>query len=265
MPRDTRAGFPTFWQTSGTTGAPVLAIHGGLADSMVWSPVADRLAGKFAITAFDQPGHGRSADWDGEADYLTLSAQIAGSFVEEPMHLLGHSFGALTALRLALSAPVVVLSLTLVEPVLFAAARGSPEWDEHSRELAPFVRAMEAGDRETAARAFTALWGTGAPWDMIAPETQRYITQRIHLIPAAAPAMYDDNSHMLSPGLLESLNLPVLILRGTQSPAVIARISDELAERLPDVGIAEIEGAGHMSPVTHPEQVARLIEVNTGR
>ena len=48
------------------------------------------------------------------------------------------------------------------------------------------------------------------------------------------------------------------------SPPINA-IADEVAARLPDVGVADVEGAGHMLPVTHAKQCAGLIEVNVTR
>ncbi|WP_231558928.1 alpha/beta fold hydrolase [Paracoccus sp. PAMC 22219] len=57
----------------------------------------------------------------------------------------------------------------------------------------------------------------------------------------------------------------MLLIQGADSPAVIGGIIDALAERLPDVGRATIPGAGHMAPLTHPDQVAGLIAVNLER
>lgn len=265
MPKAMRAGHPTFWQDFGTGPEKALAIHAGLMQSQAWSAVGERLADKVTLTAFDLPGHGQSGDWDGQDDYTTLCAKVAASFFEEPMHLIGHSFGAVVALRLAQAAPVVVKSLTLIEPVLFAAAKGCPEWDTHVMELAPFVRAMEARDREAAAEAFTRIWGSEAAWGTQSPRARAYAAERIHLIPAAAPATYDDNARTLAPGALEALTMPVMLIRGEGSPTVIRAITDELAARLPDVGTADVAGAGHMLPLTHPAQTAGLIEVNISR
>ena len=79
------------------------------------------------MRAFDLPGHGRSPDWDGVVEYQHLSTQIAASFVIEPVDLIGHSFGATVALRLAVEQPQKLRSLTLIEPVFFAvAARDAP-------------------------------------------------------------------------------------------------------------------------------------------
>jgi len=57
----------------------------------------------------------------------------------------------------------------------------------------------------------------------------------------------------------------VLLVQGADSPAAIGGIIDALAGRLPDVGRATIPAAGHMAPLTHPEQVAGLIGVNLDR
>lgn len=265
MPKDVRAGQATFWQVLGEGPRSALAIHCSLAHSGAWGGVAERLWGKLALTAFDLPGHGQSDDWDGQEDFVTLTTRIAASFVEEPMDLIGHSVGAVAALRLTLAAPEAVRTLTLIEPVLFAAAKGHPEWDEHLAEIAPYERAMEAGDRTAAAREFTRVWGTGADWDSVSSRSRSYTEERIHLIPAGTPANYDDNGGILEPGGLECLPMPVMLIRGERSPSIIRRVADEIAARLPDVGVAEVEGAGHMLPITHPAQVAGLIEVNINR
>lgn len=265
MPRSMQAGHATFWQALGSGPRRALAIHCGLAHSGEWLPVATALEGKLALTAFDLPGHGQSEVWEGQEDYLTQSTKIAGSFFEEPMDLIGHSFGAVVALRLALAAPMVVRSLTLIEPILMAAARGYPEYQTHVEELAPFVRAMENRDREAAAEAFTALWGSGVAWESLTEKSRAYAAERVHLIAAGAPGTVDDEGGILAPGMLETLALPVMIIRGSASPSVIGRIAQVIGDRLPDVGIAEVPGAGHMLPVTHPKQVAGLIEVNVSR
>ena len=82
------------WHRS-TPGAVVALFAGAL-----WR-LARELAADFQMTAFDLPGHGRSADWDGMLDYQFLSTQIAGNFITNPIDVIGHSFGATVALRLA--------------------------------------------------------------------------------------------------------------------------------------------------------------------
>lgn len=50
-----------------------------------------------------------------------------------------------------------------------------------------------------------------------------------------------------------------LLVRGTRSPAPTRRICELLARVLPESRLATIEGAGHMAPLTHADQINALI------
>jgi pimeloyl-ACP methyl ester carboxylesterase len=211
------------------------------------------------MTGFDFRGHGKSVDWDGAGDYHAICTADAGEFLTNPMHLIGHSFGATVALRLALEWPDMVRSLTLIEPVFFAVARDTAAYADHTVEFQPFVDAMERGAHEAAAQAFTDVWGTGADWATMPAEMRAYVTKRIGLIPATVPTLYDDSAGMATDGRLEGLACPVLLVEGVQSPNIVAAINDALAARLSDVQRVVIKGAAHMAPITHSAQVAAAI------
>jgi pimeloyl-ACP methyl ester carboxylesterase len=135
MPEDFIAGHLTPWRVWDRGAArPVLALHCSLAHAGAWSALAEALQG-VTITAPDQPSHGRSADWDGQEEIHSLTTRISVAIAEVlnaggPVDLFGHSFGGTVALRIALERPDLVRSLTLVEPVIFAAARAAddPAW-----------------------------------------------------------------------------------------------------------------------------------------
>ncbi|MEL7211716.1 MAG: alpha/beta hydrolase [Pseudomonadota bacterium] len=256
MPRHTHVGLSVYAKTYGTE-PDTLFIHCSLAHQGAWAPLiaATGLHG----VAFDLPGHGRSADWDGQTDYQAQTAEIALSFCEEPQHVVGHSFGATVALRLALDHPENVRSLTLIEPVFFAAARGTPAFEAHEAAFAPFVDAMERGNKAEAARLFTDIWGSGAPWDSLPDGQRRYITERIHLILAGAPAINDDNAGQLTPGRLEALEIPTLLIGADQSDQVTAAINAILQQRLPNAQSVQVKGTGHMGPISHPKLYAPAV------
>lgn len=265
MPVADRAGHPAFWQVFGAGSRPAVAIHCSLASSNAWAGVGDHLADRVAMTAFDLPGHGRSAAWTGEGDYLDLAVRIAASFIERPVDLIGHSFGAVVALRLAIAASEAVRTLTLVEPVLFAAVRGSRAWAENLAMMDRCRVAMAAGERDRAAEIFTDVWGSGIAWSDLPERERDAISQRIHLVEAGTPALYADSGRILVEGALESLAMPVLIIRGDRSPGIIAEIAEAMAARMPDAGVATVPGAAHMLPITHPAETAGLIGVNLDR
>ncbi len=87
--------------------------------------------------------------------------------------------------------------LTLIEPVYFAAARGTVEHADHAAGFAPFLAAMQLGQTEAAAAHFNALWGA-QPWGNIPPRVQRYLSERIHLVAASGPEIEDDPAGITS-------------------------------------------------------------------
>ena len=247
----------------GDEDRPALALHCMLASASYWGPIAKRLGGQIDLKGFDMPGHGRSGEWQPGADdpdFHTAVTRIAASFITRPLDLIGHSLGATVALRLAVAAPDAVRSLTLIEPVLFAAA---PEAAQQARDR-EMSELMALGHRADATRRFVDAWGA-QPYDDLTPEIQEQMLDRIDLVQATGPTLTEDRARILRPGGLESIAAPVLLISGERSPAVIHHIADALAARLPDVGRANVPEAGHMLPITHPDQVAGLIGVNLSR
>ncbi|WP_296765710.1 alpha/beta hydrolase [Sediminimonas sp.] len=263
MPMTQAGGHATHVVRMGQGRRQALLIHCSLGHAGGWAPMMVALDDLLDATAYDLPGHGRSADWDGEREIQGLSTDTAAALLggAGPVDVIGHSFGATVALRLAVEHPALVRSLVLIEPVFFAVALADhPDWAEaHDADMAAYRAAVSAGDPEAAARAFTARWGDGREWDSL-PEAQRAaIVQRIHLIEAGAPAIYGDCAGLLASGALERIAVPVLLVEGGNSPHYIAAINDGLARRIPDTRRAVIDGAGHMAPITHADAVAAQI------
>ena len=246
-------------RTFGSGPRNAVALHCSLAQGAAWAGVAAGLPG-VTLLAPDLPGHGRSPDWDGVTDYHSLTTRAVLALMEAPCDLIGHSFGATVALGIALEHPDLVRTLTLIEPVLFAAARAAaaPAFAHHRADMAAFEQLFRSGDRRAAAAAFQAVWG-GAPLTDLPARMQDYIVARIDLIVAAAPALEDDTAGLLAPGRIEALAVPVLLVEGARSPSVIGAIQTELARRMSQARRGVIEGAGHMVPITHAAQVATAI------
>ena len=254
MPLETLAGAPTWVERSGAGIRRALFIHCSLAHSGAWKGVQAGLLRKLKMTAFDLPGHGRSWDWDGNGDFQSRATAVAAALIERRADLIGHSFGATVALRLARDYPDKVRSLTLIEPVLFAAARARPEYTAHMQEMAAFTAAMKAGRHEAATRAFDTIWGPGVPWQTIPEATRAGLIRRIPLI--AAGVTNDDIHGQTAPGALEAIQQPVLLMEGANSPPIIHAVQDEFTARLNNVRRVMVAGAGHMLPISHPEAVA---------
>lgn len=266
MPRGLRGGVETHWQVTGQGPRRALAIHCSLAHGGTWAGVARALGQDLTVTAFDLPGHGGSAAWEGEGEIQAVTTAMAADFLDAPTDIIGHSFGATVALRLAIEHPRLVRSLSLYEPVFFAVALADRPGMRagHDAEMTEYRAGIEAGDMGRAARGFLRVWGDGAGWDALPEATRARIAAQIPLIEAAAPALYGDAGAMLASGALEHVGAPVLLMQGARSPAIIDAINAGLAARLPDCRRATIAGAGHMGPITRPAAVADEIAVFLG-
>ncbi|MFL4470318.1 alpha/beta fold hydrolase [Tateyamaria armeniaca] len=242
----------------------MLAIHCSLAHSGAWRGMGAALGDMATIHAFDLPCHGKSGDWDGQGVMHDTATAMALSVLEDigagPVDVMGHSFGATVALRLAIEQPDRVRSLVMYEPVYFAPVMADdPAFGPgYVRDTAPFDAALDAGDREGAARAFNMLWGNATDWSDIPKVTRDYMAARIHFIRDSSPFLIDDCANLLAPGRFEAAAMPALLLRGAGSPWA-KPVSHAIARRLPDTTEISLEGVGHMGPITHPDVVAARV------
>lgn len=243
----------------------VVMLHCSLAHAGAWSNLADQLPDRQLI-APDQAGHGRQPMWDGVQDLHGQTCQDALELAPERFDLVGHSFGATVALRIALRHPGRVRSLTLIEPPLFAAARqaGDPRFALYHARHRAMDGLVHGGQRQAALEQFHGDWGNGAALADLPLRVVDYMRERIHLITAQSAVLMEDAAGLLAPGGLEKLTMPVMLMEGAMSPDIVGAIHDALAARMPAARRVAVVGAGHMLPITHPAEVARALRPMLG-
>jgi len=255
-------GFKAHVTTIGTGARRALALHCTMAFGGAWGSVASALGEGVTLVAPDMPSHGKSPDWDGVSDFSeTVYRASMAALDEAAMDVIGHSFGAATALRMAVEHPTRIRSLTLFEPVFFAAARAvAPEvLQDDNENLKVMEAALIKGDHIAAARAFNRMWASGSGWDRLPERAQLAMARAVPVVPATRPFLYDDTRNLLAPGRMEAVMAPTLVMRGALSLPVINATNKGLASRLGNAKEVVIEGAGHMAPISHPGEVARAI------
>ena len=101
------------------SGPKVLFVHGGEeAGGLTAFAAQTPLAQSFTLIMPDLPGHGQTpANGPVDADE---DADLVAELLTEPMHLVGHSYGAAVALIAALANPGRVQAMALYEPTLFS-------------------------------------------------------------------------------------------------------------------------------------------------
>ncbi|MEW2911212.1 alpha/beta hydrolase [Leisingera sp. JC11] len=251
-----------FCRSFGQGPRAVLAVHCSLAHSGAWRGVAEQMGGEITLSAFDMLSHGRSPDWDGQGNYQLLNMQAGLALLTDPVDLVGHSFGATVALRMAMARPDLMRSLTLIEPVLFAAALDEDPAAFAALEEAsqPAEAAWASGDLELTTRLFNRMWGTGeVKWPDLPAPARAAMVRAMPVVMASRKTLHEDENGTLAPGALDPVTMPVQILTGADSPPVIPAIARSLCRRLPAASHTAVPGAGHMLPITHPAETAALL------
>jgi pimeloyl-ACP methyl ester carboxylesterase len=97
---------------------PVVLVHALGESASDWTPVAEALAPRWRVYAYDQRGHGAS-DWPGDYTIERLAADLA-AFIDalglDQVTLVSHSIGAPPAYLYAARHPERVAALILEEP-----------------------------------------------------------------------------------------------------------------------------------------------------
>ena len=245
---------------------PVVALHCSLAHGGAWAGIAS-LMRRITIFAPDQPEHGKGSTWDRARPLHDQANEESLAVAEEvgqggKVDLFGHSFGGTLALRIALERRDLVRSLTLVEPVLFAAAgaAGDPIHAPFRARHLAFATLIAAGHLEEALAMFHGDWGAGETMDQTPPRLRSYMLERIHLIALQNPTLLDDQAQILRPDGLESIAVPVLFVEGGSSPPIVGAVHSALIARMPAAQRLIVPGAGHMVTITHAGAVAPTLQ-----
>ena len=244
----------------------VVLLHGSASNSALWRHTKGALQSRYRCIAPDLIGYGSSAAWPQQAAF-GLDAELRAiepllQCCADTLHLVGHSYGGVLALHLALADPERVQSLTLIEPVFFAALKYAGDWSayfEFCRVRDEFVTALARGDREAAMRRFVDFWMGNDAWVGLSADA------RASMRKAADKLVLDwQASFAADPGRsrLSALAVRTLLVRGSDSPRPMRSLVDALHAIMPGSGRTVVEGANHLLPLTHASVLTRAILSN---
>ena len=257
-------GFVTHYSDSGK-GETVLLLHAGGTSSKHWRKIAPLLEDRFRLVAPDLIGFGGTEPWSGSAD-LTHDDQadlvrgLAHWAASGPVHVVGHSYGGAVAVRLALKYPEMVKSLVLVEPVLTGLLdqKGEKALFEAERALAQaFITDAVAGEDVRAWCRFIDHHNGEGTWANLSEEAQERF---LDMTRQTADAYRSNFNNPTTIGDLRGLQVPVALASGSETNETYSKICGILRASLPNCAAEEVDGAGHMSPLTHPQAIADVIE-----
>lgn len=194
-----------------------------------------------------------------EAAALAASLLEPGASPDGRRVVVGHSMGGLVAL-LALGAGVRVDAAILYEPIVLslldhADAEDRAAFEFDASVIADMQAALVRADTEAGVARFIEGYGEH-PWGRLPPRVREDLIARAPELLAQALAT---NRTRLDTDMLAAIKTPILVLHGSRSPAVTFRMARRLAAIVPNATVRRIEGAGHLGPVSTPDEVAAEI------
>jgi len=252
-------------------GPAVILLHGNgtMARDFELSGLIDLLAKDHRVIAFDRPGFGhserpRNRIWTAEAQADLLWRALCEIAVHHPV-IVGHPWGALVAIAMALRHPADIAGVGLLSGYYYPSVRRDVAmmlWpavpivgDIMRYTISPLLgRVMAPGLFRTmfAPAPVSARFKHGFPVELA------FRPWQIRAAAAEAGLMIPQAYRLTQ--RYEALSLLVLIVGGLQDKVVdFRRQSRQLAEELPNSTLTPIPGAGHMVHHTAPEQVASAI------
>jgi len=243
-------------------GEPVILLHCSGSSGAQWRALAERLEPRMRTLAPDFLGYGRSGGWPGDPRDFSLAHEAAAVHalldrLDEPAHLVGHSYGGAVALHVARARPDALRSLAVIEPVALHLLREArPEGSAIVREIlgvADDVRnALAAGTLEAGYGRFVDYWGGPGAWAAVPAHKRDALAGQLPKVALDFQAIFDEPA---TPDDFRAVELPTLVLQGGATRAPTRRVCELLAATLPDVRRKVVAGAGHMLPITHRAEV----------
>ncbi|HEX2884857.1 alpha/beta hydrolase [Vineibacter terrae] len=249
-------------------GPTIVLVPGSCSTGAAWRPVVAQWGDSFRCVTTSLLGYGRTAerrtaldaDIAYEAEVIEAVIRRAGSRV----HLVGHSFGGLAAVVVALRNLVPLLSLTVIEAPAAELLRTTGEL-QHYRAFRDMTDGYFAAFRAGQATAIEAMIDFYGGAGCFAAWPQRV---RAYAVETTAVNILDWASAYgfpLTPASVATIATPALVMWGADSHPAAQRANLLLAHCMERASSTTLAGASHFAITTHAEAVASAVKAHVAR
>jgi len=233
---------------------PVLLVHSSGFTSRQWRKLGELLAPRHRVIAPDLIGYGTERWPTGTPFHFRDDVALLDGLLDEPAHVVGHSYGGLLALQLALARPGAVRSITAYEPVAFGVL--DQPGDAAVRDAIAQVAAYQPETAEAWLETFVDWWqGPGAWRALPAPTRQTFFDLAWKMSQEVASLSADRTAR----ARYATIAAPTLILAGERTQPAERHVVQQLVQTLPNATLEVLPAMGHMGPITHAAQVNAVI------
>jgi pimeloyl-ACP methyl ester carboxylesterase len=244
-------------------GPPVVLIHSSVSGNRQWRSLTEALLDRYRVLAPNLYGYGETPPWPAAAPQsLYAQAQIILTVCEkldEPVHLVGHSFGGTVALKAATLLGPRVRRMVLLEPnpmyLLEQAGRTSAYLE--ARDLRDHVKCFGAlGEWSRVAERFADYWIGDGAWDAM-PEKRRAA-----FVESLPPNFHEWDAAMDERTTVErfqALECETLVVSDPVTRRPIRELVEILEQACPQWSFRSVAEGGHMAPLTQPGLVNPMV------
>jgi len=242
-------------------GEPLLMIMGLGGHSLDWGwIVPQRLAERYMVILFDNRGAGRSDQPPGPLTIEQMAKDAAGlldALGIDHAHVFGGSMGGMIALQMALDYPKQVDKLVLGGTTAGGNSRTHPP---------PEIQKYFYPRTDLSAHDYL-LWTGRVCYPQEFIEAHLDIVERKIQANLAFPgtlAAYEAQLEAFNEfdveGRLGFIRAPTMVIIGKQDVLIPPPNSFEIARKIPGAQMREIEGAGHIFWISHPEETVSIVK-----
>ena len=252
------------------SGTPLVLLHGNgsMIEDYKSSGLLDAAATQYRVVAFDRPGFGhsdrpRSTVWAPQAQADLIAAALKQIGISKPM-VLGHSWGPMVAVALALQHPREVQALILAsgyyfpsvraDVIIFAPAAAPVIGDVLSYTVSPLL------SRLIWPLLLRKIFGPRSIPDKFAGFPKEIAVRPWQLRTAAAESALMIPAARTLQNRYQQLDMPVIIVAGADDRFVESDQSRKLHRKIPGSVLSLIPATGHMVHQSATAEVMSAIE-----
>lgn len=240
-------------------GEALLLLHGGTGDYRAWNSQIEAFAPDYRIISYSRRYHYpnqnplTSTDHSASIEVDDLAALLKKLKLKK-VHLIGQSYGALTALIFAIKHPETVRNLVLGEPPAHQLIRNSSDGEAAYQDFMintwkPAAEAFQKG-KDQQGLDILALGMSGISFQDLLPAVQA--SQLQNSLAMKSLTLSSNPFPNVTSDELKRLTMPVLILTGENTVKIHKLVNQELARLLPNAKEVVIPKSRHGTPSENP-------------
>ncbi len=243
-------------------GPAILFLPGSFGTGTGWKAVLGHLGDRYRTVTTSLLGYGSTPDTrpDGNAtmvQQVDLIDQIIDRIGTSP-HVVGHSYGGLSAIVHALTGRRKPQSLLLIEANPLGLLRAAGDL-EHYAMFESMTRLYFAdfaqGDAE-AARHVIDFYGGPGTFESMPPKVRSYVvaTTAVNIRDWSSGTPFEPSKETL-----RSIAIPTTVVRGGNGHPAMRRIAELLHDAIPASQFVTVDGGSHFLPSSHAPEIAAVI------